>query len=95
VCRGSQIEENVIVGRNVYIGVGVQIGSNCKIQNNALIYGPAILEEGVFVGPAVILKYDPLYLTKPSDEDYEKYYINGDKIEFEEWKIYNRQHKLK
>jgi len=58
VCRGSQIEENVIVGRNVYIGVGVQIGSNCKIQNNALIYGPAILEEGVFVGPAVIFTND-------------------------------------
>ena len=58
VCKDSQIKENVIVGRNVYIGAGVQIGSNCKIQNNALIYGPAILEEGVFIGPAVIFTND-------------------------------------
>ena len=58
VCKGSQVGENVIVGRNVYIGAGVQIGPNCKIQNNALIYEPAVLEEGVFVGPAVILTND-------------------------------------
>ena len=58
VCKGSQIEENVIVGSNVYIGVEVQIGSNCKIQNNSLLYGPTILEEGVFVGPGVIFTND-------------------------------------
>lgn len=60
----TQIRENVkigancIIGRNVYIGPGVVIGDNCKIQNNALIYEPAILEEGVFIGPAVVLTND-------------------------------------
>lgn len=60
----TQIRENVkigancIIGRNVYIGPGVVIGDNCKIQNNALIYEPAILEDGVFIGPAVVLTND-------------------------------------
>ena len=52
------IGENCVIGRNVYIGPGVVIGNNCKIQNNALIYEPAVLEDGVFVGPAVVLTND-------------------------------------
>jgi UDP-2-acetamido-3-amino-2,3-dideoxy-glucuronate N-acetyltransferase len=52
------IGENCVIGRNVYIGPGVVIGSNCKIQNNALIYEPAVLEDGVFIGPAVVLTND-------------------------------------
>jgi acetyltransferase-like isoleucine patch superfamily enzyme len=36
----------------------VIIGDNCKIQNNALIYEPAIIESGVFIGPAVVLTND-------------------------------------
>ena len=52
------IGENCIIGRNVYIGTGVHIGNNCKVQNNALIYEPAEIEDGVFIGPAVILTND-------------------------------------
>lgn len=52
------IGENCVIGRNVYIGPGVVIGDNCKIQNNSLIYEPAILEDGVFVGPAAVLTND-------------------------------------
>lgn len=52
------IGRNCVIGRNVYIGPGVVIGDNCKIQNNALIYEPALLEDGVFVGPAVVLTND-------------------------------------
>lgn len=64
VWHHAQIRENVtmgencIIGRNVYIGPGVVIGNNCKIQNNALIYEPAVLEDGVFIGPAVVLTND-------------------------------------
>lgn len=60
----SQVRENVVIGkncvigRNVYIGPGVVIGDNCKIQNNALIYEPAVIEDGVFIGPAVVLTND-------------------------------------
>jgi acetyltransferase-like isoleucine patch superfamily enzyme len=47
-----------IVGRGAYIGTGVQIGDRCKIQNHALVYEPAVLEDGVFIGPAVVLTND-------------------------------------
>ena len=53
-----QLGENVIIGRGVYIGNGVRIDANCKIQNYALVYEPAILEAGVFIGPGVILTND-------------------------------------
>jgi acetyltransferase-like isoleucine patch superfamily enzyme len=52
------VGENCIVGRGAYVDAGVVIGDNCKIQNNALIYTPAILEDGVFVGPAAVLTND-------------------------------------
>lgn len=58
VRENVRIGENCVIGRNVYIGPGVVIGNNCKIQNNALIYEPAVLEDGVFVGPAVVLTND-------------------------------------
>jgi acetyltransferase-like isoleucine patch superfamily enzyme len=50
--------ENCIVGRGAYVGTGVQIGDNTKIQNYALVYEPAKLGKGVFVGPAVVLTND-------------------------------------
>ncbi len=50
--------ENCIVGRGAYIGTGVTMGDNCKVQNHALVYEPAVLEDGVFVGPAVVFTND-------------------------------------
>jgi acetyltransferase-like isoleucine patch superfamily enzyme len=50
--------ENCIVGRGAYVGTGVQIGDNTKIQNYALVYEPAKLGKGVFIGPAVVLTND-------------------------------------
>ncbi len=58
VREGVVLGENVIVGRGAYVGTGVSVGNNCKIQNYALVYEPAILEDGVFIGPAVILTND-------------------------------------
>lgn len=58
VREDSVLGENVIVGRGAYIGTGVLIGDNCKIQNHALVYEPAILEAGVFIGPDVVLTND-------------------------------------
>lgn len=52
------IGANCIVGRGVYIDAGVAVGDNCKIQNNALVYAPAVLEDGVFVGPAAVFTND-------------------------------------
>jgi UDP-2-acetamido-3-amino-2,3-dideoxy-glucuronate N-acetyltransferase len=47
-----------IVGRGAYVGPGVVIGDNVKLQNYALVYEPARLEDGVFIGPAVVLTND-------------------------------------
>jgi acetyltransferase-like isoleucine patch superfamily enzyme len=58
VREGAHLGRNCVVGRGAYIGPGVQIGDNCKIQNLALVYDPAVLEDGVFIGPAVVLTND-------------------------------------
>lgn len=55
---GAVIGENVVIGRGAYIGSGVHVGDNCKIQNYALVYEPAHLEDGVFIGPAAVLTND-------------------------------------
>ena len=47
-----------VVGRGAYVGPGVRIGDHVKIQNYALVYHPAVLDDGVFVGPAVVLTND-------------------------------------
>lgn len=58
VRSGAQLGRDVVVGRGAYIGPNVSVGDCCKIQNNALVYEPARLETGVFVGPAVVLTND-------------------------------------
>ncbi|WP_372696868.1 acyltransferase [Arthrobacter sp. JSM 101049] len=60
----AQIREGAVVGagcnigRGAYIGPDVELGANCKIQNYALVYEPARLGNGVFVGPAAVLTND-------------------------------------
>jgi acetyltransferase-like isoleucine patch superfamily enzyme len=54
----AKIGENCIIGRGAYIGTGVQMGDNCKVQNYALVYEPAELGNGVFIGPAAVLTND-------------------------------------
>lgn len=58
VRENASLGRNVIVGRGAYIGTGVEVGDNCKIQNYALVYEPARLAAGVFIGPAVVLTND-------------------------------------
>lgn len=54
----ARIGAGCILGRGSYIGPGVVLGDNCKIQNYALVYEPAVLEDGVFVGPAAVFTND-------------------------------------
>ena len=54
----ATVGDNCVVGRGAYIDAGVLLGSNCKIQNGALLYAPAVLEDGVFVGPSAVLTND-------------------------------------
>ncbi len=55
---GAFIGGGTIIGRGAYVGTDVHIGKNCKIQNYALVYEPAHLEDGVFIGPAAVLTND-------------------------------------
>jgi acetyltransferase-like isoleucine patch superfamily enzyme len=58
VRENVNIGKNCSIGRNVYIGPGVSIGNQVKIQNNVLIYEPAVIEDGVFIGPGVVFTND-------------------------------------
>ena len=63
------IGKNCIIGRGAYIGSGVLVGDNCKIQNYALVYEPAKLGNGVFIGPAAVLTNDEFpRAVKPNGE---------------------------
>lgn len=60
----AQVRENAVLGRNcvigrgAYVGPGVTMGDSCKLQNYALVYEPAVLQDGVFVGPAAVFTND-------------------------------------
>lgn len=58
VREDAVLGSNCIVGRGAYIGTGVRLGDNCKVQNYALVYEPAVLSDGVFIGPAAVLTND-------------------------------------
>lgn len=54
VMPGTVIGDNVMIGEGVHIGKNVKIGNNVRIQNHALIFEGVILEDDVFIGPAVV-----------------------------------------
>lgn len=58
VRENARIGADSIIGRGAYIGSGVVMGDGCKVQNYALVYEPARLDAGVFIGPAVVLTND-------------------------------------
>lgn len=58
VREDARLGRDCIVGRGAYIGTGVRMGDGCKVQNYALVYEPAALAEGVFVGPAAVFTND-------------------------------------
>lgn len=68
--EGAVLGERVIVGRGAYVGTGVRVGDNCKLQNYALVYEPAELAAGVFIGPAAVLTNDrnPRSITPNGDQ---------------------------
>ncbi|WP_347347533.1 acyltransferase [Nigerium sp.] len=55
---GAVLGDGCIVGRGAYVGTGVRMGRHCKLQNYALVYEPAELADGVFVGPAAVFTND-------------------------------------
>jgi len=58
VREDAEVGSDCVIGRSAYVGPGVRLGDRCKLQNQALVYEPAVLEDGVFVGPAAVLTND-------------------------------------
>ena len=58
VRRGASVGVDCNLGRGVYIDEGVVVGDRVKVQNYSLVYAPARVEDGVFIGPAVVLAND-------------------------------------
>lgn len=64
IWHGAQVRErarlgrNCIVGKNAYIDFEVSLGDNVKVQNNASLYHGLTVEDGVFIGPHVIVTND-------------------------------------
>ncbi len=56
----ATIGANCIIGKGAYIDFAVSIGANSKIQNGVYVYHGVTIEEGVFLGPGVILTNDRL-----------------------------------
>ncbi len=56
--EGATLGPDCNDGRGAYVGPGVRIGARCKLQNYALVYEPAELGDGVFIGPAAVLTND-------------------------------------
>lgn len=58
VREGAVVGADCIIGRGAYVGPGVRLGDRCKLQNHALVYEPAVVEDGVFIGPAAVFTND-------------------------------------
>lgn len=60
VREGAQIGCECNIGKCVYIGAGVVVGNRCKVENHASLHEGIELEDGVFIGPHVVLTNDRL-----------------------------------
>lgn len=52
------IGRECILGKSSYVDAGVRIGNRCKLQNGVFVYHGFDLEDGVFLGPGVMLLND-------------------------------------
>jgi UDP-2-acetamido-3-amino-2,3-dideoxy-glucuronate N-acetyltransferase len=60
VREAATIGRDCTIGRGAYIGTGVRLGDRVKVQNSAQLYEPAVVADGVFIGPGVIFTNDRL-----------------------------------
>jgi UDP-2-acetamido-3-amino-2,3-dideoxy-glucuronate N-acetyltransferase len=58
--EGAQVGADCIIGKGVYIDFDVSVGANSKLQNGVYVYHGATVEDGVFLGPNVVLTNDRL-----------------------------------
>jgi UDP-2-acetamido-3-amino-2,3-dideoxy-glucuronate N-acetyltransferase len=58
VREGAIIGSECILGKGVYVDFNVHIGDRCKLQNGVSVFHGFTLEDGVFLGPGVMLLND-------------------------------------
>jgi UDP-2-acetamido-3-amino-2,3-dideoxy-glucuronate N-acetyltransferase len=70
IMPSARIGAGCNLGQNVFIGRDVVIGNNVKVQNNVSIYTGVIIEDDVFLGPAMVFTnvINPRSLIERKDE---------------------------
>lgn len=58
VREDAHIGTDCILAKGVYVDFGVTIGDRCKLENYVCVFNPAVVEDGVFLGPGVLLTND-------------------------------------
>jgi UDP-2-acetamido-3-amino-2,3-dideoxy-glucuronate N-acetyltransferase len=58
VREGAVIGSECILGKGAYVDLNVRIGDRCKLQNSTFVFHGFTLEDGVFLGPGVMLLND-------------------------------------
>lgn len=58
VREGAIVGAETVLSRGAYVDHDVQIGARCKIGNYACVYWPALVADGVFIGPHALLIND-------------------------------------
>ena len=58
VREGARIGTECILGKGTYVDFDVTIGNRCKLENYVCVFHPAVLEDGVFLGPGVLVTND-------------------------------------
>lgn len=56
--EGAAIGRECVLGKDAYVDVNVRIGDRCKLQNGVFVFHGFNLEDGVFLGPGVMLLND-------------------------------------
>lgn len=56
--EGAVIGRECVLGKGTYVDLNVRIGDRCKLQNGVFVFHGFSLEEGVFLGPGVMLLND-------------------------------------
>lgn len=55
---GATVGKECVLGKGVFIDLNVRIGDRCKLENGASVFRGMSLEDGVFLGPGVMLLND-------------------------------------
>ena len=55
---GASIGDGCVVGGGAFVDTGVRVGNRVKIENQAMLFAPAQVDDGVFIGPGACLTND-------------------------------------